>query len=72
MAGVISHATRRRSTVQRRIVGDARITVERMPHGLWKWTTYRPDDRVMGGPDGWRTPEAAFEDAIDTLRREGR
>jgi hypothetical protein len=71
MAGTLTHHARR-PTVLRRVVGDARITVERLAHGSWRWTVYRPDARVMGGPDGWRTPEAAFEDAIDTLRREGR
>jgi hypothetical protein len=70
MAGVLTH-TAKRTTVVRRVVGDARITVERMPHGNWKWTVYRPDARVMGGADNWRTPEAAFEDAIDALRRDG-
>jgi hypothetical protein len=71
MAGTLTHRARRH-TVLRRVVGDARITVERMPHGQWRWTVYRPDARVMGGPVGWPSAEAALENAITTLRREER
>jgi hypothetical protein len=72
MAGVLTH-TAKRTTVVRRVVGDARITVERDPaRGGWRFTIYRPDARCMGGPVGWPTQEAAFEAALTALRREDR
>jgi hypothetical protein len=72
MAGTLTHRARRH-TVLRRVVGDARITVERDPaRGGWRWTLYRPDSRCMTGPVGWPSAEAALENAITTLRREER